>query len=167
MSDPSSLSSGASPGAPAHGPAFAVDRWLWRRGFGPGPVREGARTLILLAAVLLGAGAALLPLTAWPFWLGAGTTLSAWNFYHLALFVQRAFPSGNEGGANSSAARRLLAGQLARSNLRLFITGFFVYMALVVFHANPFALAAGLSAAVLVLPFLFRRKKRAKNHASL
>lgn len=157
--------------SPLH-PVYSVDHWLWRRGFGPGPVRSAARTLILLAAALLTAGAALLPFTAWPFWLGAGAALSAWNFYQLARFVQYAFPSGNEGGANSSAARRLLVGQLVRSNLRLFITGFFVYMALVVFHANPFALAAGLSAAVLVLPFLFRpfrfrRKGRAKNHASL
>ena len=50
------------------------------------------------------------------------------------------------------------------------MTGFFVYMAFVVFHANPFALAAGLSAAVLVLPFVFRpfvfrRKDRAKNQS--
>lgn len=149
-----------------------VDRRLWRRGFGPGPVRSGARTLILLAAALLAGGGALLPLTTWPFWLGAGAALSAWNFYQLALFVLRAFPSGNEGGANSPAARRLLLGQLARSNLRLCITGFLVYISLVVFHANPWALAAGLSAAVLVTPFLFlppvfrRGGARAKNHAS-
>lgn len=164
-----------SPLQPVHSLASFVDRRLWRSGFGPGPVRSGARTLILLAAALLAAGTLLLPLTAWPFWLGAGAALSAWNFYHLALFILHAFPSGNEGGASSSAARRLLAGQLVRSNLRLFITGFFVYMALVVFHANPFALAAGLSAAVLVLPLVFRpflfrpfrlRGKRAKNQAS-
>lgn len=160
------------PSSPVWPPARAVDRWLWRRGFGPGPVRGCARALILLAAALSLAGTLLLPLIAWPFWVGAGAALSAWNFYHLALFIQRAFPSGSEGGANSPAARRLLAGQVFRSNLRLFITGIFVYMALVVFHANPFALAAGLSAAVLILPvfFLFRsfpiRRGRAKKQAS-
>ena len=140
-------------------PVYFVDRWLWRQGFDAGPVRSGARTLMLLAAALLAVGTALLPLMTWPFWLGVGALLSAWNFYHLALFVLRTFPSsfpaGSKGGASSPAARRLLVGQVLRSNLRLFITGFFVYMALVVFHANPFALAAGLSAAVLILPVFF------------
>lgn len=145
-------------------PVDRVDRWLWRRGFAAGPVRTGARALILLAAALLAAGLALSPLTAWPFWLGAGAALSAWNFYSLALFVQRAFPTGNDGAASSSIARRLLLGQLLRSNLRLFITGFFVYTALVAFRANPFALVAGLSAAVLILPvlFFFRPHSRAE-----
>ena len=66
--------------------------------------------------------------------------------------------------AAKAAARRLLLGQLLRSNLRLFITGFFVYTALVAFRASPFALAAGLSAAVLILPvlFLFRYNSRAE-----
>lgn len=139
-----------------------VDGWLWRHGFAAGPVRTGARVLILLAAALFAAGLMLLPLTAWPFWLGVGAALSAWNFYSLALFVLRAFPGGNNGAA--PAARALLLGQLLRSNLRLFITGFFVYMALVAFHANPFALAAGLSAAVFVLPVVFvvRRGSRAE-----
>ena len=145
-------------------PVYRVDRGLWRRGFAAGPVRTGARVLILLAAALLAAGIALFPLAAWPFWLGVGAALSAWNFYSLALFVQHAFPSGNEGGAASSAARRLLLGQLLRANLRLSITGFFVYTAFVAFRASPFALAAGLSAAVLILPvlFLFRRDSRAE-----
>lgn len=140
-------------------PVYYVDRWLWRHGFAAGPVRVGARALILLAAALLTTGVILFPLASWPFWLGAGVALSAWNFYSLALFVLRAFPTGNAGGAASSAARRLLLGQLLRSNLRLFITGFFVYTALVAFHASPLALAAGLSAAVFILPvlFLFRR----------
>lgn len=141
-----------------------VDRWLWRRGFASGPVRTGARALILLAAALLAAGLVLSPLVTWPWWLGVGSALSAWNFYSLARFVLCAFPSGNEGAGTSGAARRLLFGQVLRSNLRLFITGFFVYMALVAFRANPFALAAGLSAAVLVLPalFLIRRGPRAE-----
>ena len=145
-------------------PVYRVDRWLWRRGFVAGPGRTGARALNLLAAALLAGGIVLLPLAAWPFWLGMGAALSAWNFYSLALFVQHAFPSGNEGRAASSAARRLLLGQLLRSNLRLFITGFFVYTALVAFRASPFALAAGLSAAVLILPvlFLFRYNSRAE-----
>ena len=34
-------------------PVYRVDRWLWRRGFVAGPVRTGARALILLAAALL------------------------------------------------------------------------------------------------------------------
>lgn len=72
----------------------------FRRGAGA----HRARALILLAAALLTAGIVLLPLAAWPFWLGMGAALSAWNFYSLALFVQHAFPSGNDGRAASSAA---------------------------------------------------------------
>lgn len=131
-----------------------VDRFLWRRGFQAGPVRRVARALILASAALLVLGALLLPLTAWPFWLGVGAALSSWNFYSLAFFIQHAFPFGAEGQEAAGASRGLWLGQLVRSNLRLFITGFLVYMALVVFRANPFALVAGLSAAVLMMPAL-------------
>lgn len=54
-------------------PVYRVDRWLWRRGFVAGPVRTGARALILLAAALLTAGIVLLPLAAWPFLAGHGS----------------------------------------------------------------------------------------------
>lgn len=139
-----------------------VDRFLWRRGFQAGPVRHVARALILTSAGLLALGALLLPLLRWPFWLGVGAVLSAWNFYSLAFFIQHAFPFATEGQAAASASRGLWLGQLARSNLRLFITGFLVYMALVVFRANPFALVAGLSAAVFMMPvlLLIRRDSR-------
>lgn len=55
---------------------------------------------------------------------------------------------------NSTNFRFFLQGQIFRSYFRLFITGILVYTALVVCRANPFALAAGLSAAVLVMPVL-------------
>lgn len=131
-----------------------VDRWLWRRGFRAEPVRVVTRSLFLAAAALLALGALALPLARWPFWLGAGAALSAWNFYSLAFFVQRAFPRPTAEDPDPAASRALLLGQLLRSNLRLFITGILVYMALVVFRANPFALVAGLSAAVLMIPAL-------------
>lgn len=158
-------------------PAETVERFLWRKGFPPGPVRGTAKILLLLAGFLFAFGLVLLPLATWPFWLGAGAALSAWNFYSMARFVLALFPSVTaqageaagkpDGTSGGSAARSLLLGQLLRSNLRLFITGFLVYTALVVCHANPFALTTGLSAAVAVVPALFfpRHKERGKKTA--
>lgn len=133
-----------------------VERYLWRRGFAPGPVRLVARTLIMMSAGLFILGVVLLPLARWPFWLGLGAALSTWNFYSLAFFVQKIFPSV---AANTGQARHLMLGQLLRSNLRLFITGILVYISLVRFHANPFALVAGLSLAVLIMPVLLIIRK--------
>ncbi len=154
---------------PAHGPTerrtlraravFAVDAFLYRRGFARGPVRLLARTLILLAALLLALGLAFLPLASWPFWLGAGAVFAAWNFFSMAHFIQRFF---FHAAATQAGTKNLMAGQIIRANLRLFITGIFLYTALMHWGANPFALVAGLSLAVLTIPFLplLERKER-------
>ena len=133
--------------------ADRVDRWLWQRGFPDGPVRTVIRNLVLVSTGLLILGTLLLPLIHWPFWLGVGAALSTWNFYSLAVFVQRAFPRPGA-GSSTNASRAFLIAQLLRSNLRLFITGILVYISLVVFRANPFALVAGLSATVCMIPAL-------------
>ena len=52
----------------------------------------------------------------------------------------------------ASRARIVKKGLLIRSQLRLFIPGFFVYIALVFFQANPIALAVGLSSALIIIP---------------
>ena len=80
--------------------------------------------------------------------------LSFWNFYTLALFIQKVLPASIPQGDKNGAvqARIVKKGLLIRTQLRLFITGIFVYIALVFFQAGPVALAAGLSSAMIIIP---------------
>ncbi len=82
------------------------------------------------------------------------SVLSFWNFYTLALFIQQVLPASIPGDDKNglSRARIVKKGLLIRSQLRLFITGIFVYIALVFFQASPAALAAGLSTAMIIIP---------------
>lgn len=158
-----------------------IEKLLWQRGFRNAAVRRISVVLLVMSTSLVAAGIILLPFTSWVFWLGVGAALSAWNFCSLADFVQRIFPvitaqtapaasssvnestldhtdnsKKNSGGKskNGAASKFFLQGQLFRSYFRLFITGILVYTALVVCRANPFALAIGLSAAILAMPML-------------
>lgn len=131
-----------------------VDRRLWRSGFIHAPLRRAARNLFLFSLMLFVVGVALLPWTTLVAWSGAMAMLSFWNFYTLALFIQEALPASipQEDKNGLSRARIVKKGLLIRSQLRLFITGIFVYIALVFFQASPAALAVGLSAAMILIP---------------
>lgn len=131
-----------------------VDRRLWRRGFIHAPLRRASRNLFLFSLILFIVGLALLPWRSVVFWSGAMSMLSFWNFYTLALFVQQALPASipQEDKDGLSRARIVKKGLLIRTQLRLFITGIFVYIALVFFQASPGALAAGLSSAMIIIP---------------
>ncbi len=59
-------------------------------------------------------------------------------------------PEADKNGAGR--ARIVKKGLLIRTQLRLFITGIFVYTALVFFQASPIALAVGLSTAMIIIP---------------
>ena len=138
-----------------------VERFLWRRGFVQPALRAATRDLFIFSAIFFGLGAALLPWTLDGLWAGVAALLSAWNFYTLALFIQHALPAviPESDKKGMATARVVKKGLLLRTYLRLFITGFFVYVALVQFQASPAALAAGLSAAVTIIPLslFFRR----------
>ena len=138
-----------------------VERFLWRRGFVHAPLRAATRNLLIFSALFLVFGMALVPWTLQVFWAGITAVLSAWNFYTLALFVQHAMPAViPESDKNGLATARVVEkGLHLRTYLRLFLTGFFVYFALVQFQASPIALAAGLSASVTIIPLslIFRR----------
>ena len=125
-----------------------VDRRLWRSGFIHAPLRRAARNLFLFSVILFAAGLVLLP------WCGVMSMLSFWNFYTLALFIQQVLPASIPGEDKNglSRARIVKKGLLIRTQLRLFITGIFVYIALVFFQANPIALAVGLSSALIIIP---------------
>ena len=138
-----------------------VERFLWRKGFVQAPLRVATRNLLIFSGIFLLLGAGLVPWSDQVFWAGVAAVLSAWNFYTLALFIQHAMPAViPEGDKNGLAtARGVKKGLLLRTYLRLFLTGFFVYVALVQFQVSPAALAAGLSASVTIIPLslIFRR----------
>ena len=131
-----------------------VDRRLWRRGFIHAPLRMAARNLFCFSLLLFLVGIMALPWGTDVFWSGVMSVLSFWNFYTLALFIQRVLPASmpERDKDGSSQARIVKKGLLIRTQLRLFITGIFVYIALVFFQASPGALAAGLSTAMIIIP---------------
>ena len=138
-----------------------VERFLWRRGFIHAPLRAATRNLLIFSGFFFLFGAALVPWSMEGFWAGVAALLSAWNFYTLALFIQHALPAviPESDKKGMATARIVKKGLLLRTYLRLFLTGFFVYLALVQFQASPVALAAGLSASVTIIPLslIFRR----------
>ena len=138
-----------------------VERGLWRKGFIHAPVRAAMRNIIIFSSAMLLAGTALFPWTDRLFWAGVMAVLFCWNFYTISLFVQEALPLSipEEDRRGAATARVVKKGLLLRTYLRLFLTGFFVYFALVQFQASPIALAAGLSASVTIIPLslIFRR----------
>ena len=131
-----------------------ADRHLWQKGFLHAPLRSAVRNLFFFSLLFLAAGIAAFPWSRSLFWGGAMAMLSVWNFYTLALFVQQVLPASipEEDRLGASRARIVKKGLLIRTQLRLFITGIFVYIALVVFQASPVALAAGLSSAIVIIP---------------
>ena len=136
---------------------------LWKKGFPEGLTRDAVRLTILLALLLIAGGTIFLPVSTRLFWAGFGAVLAAWNFYSLSHFVLHRLPRDAHDGAGEGGRKSFFAGQLLRSNLRLFITGILLYLALVVCEADIFSLLAGLSVVVLVIPaLLFFRGSRAK-----
>ena len=138
-----------------------VECALWRRGFVYAPLRAATRNLLIFSALFLLLGMALVPWSLQMFWGGIAAVLSAWNFYTLARFIQSCMPAvmpegDKKGVATAHVVKKSL---LFRTYLRLFITGLFVYVALVQFQANPAALAIGFSVPVTIIPLslIFQR----------
>ena len=131
-----------------------IERWLWRHGFFHAPLRRAMRNLFFFSWGLFLLGTALLGVTRSFFWAGVMALLSCWNFYTLARFIQAVMPVSipiqDKNGAQT--ARVVKKGLLLRTYFRLFITGLLVYISLVTFHAEPVALAAGLSVSVVIIP---------------
>lgn len=138
-----------------------IEAFLWRKGFFHAALRCALRNLFVFSSCFFLVGTVLLLWTPHFFWAGAMSVLSCWNFYSLACFIQRALPAviPETDRRGAGTARVVKKGLLFRTNLRLCITGILVYIALVTFQANPVALAAGLSASVIIIPIslIFRR----------
>ncbi len=90
-------------------------------------------------------------------WIFFGGLLSFWNFFFLAIFIQKYFNSKLLG---TSTDKFLPFGQILISNLRLFLTGILLYSFLVHWNANPIALLIGLSIPVATIPILLICKNK-------
>lgn len=138
-----------------------MEKALWRKGFVYAPLRLAVRDLLIFSAIFFAAGTALLPWTSQVFWAGVAALLSCWNFYTLAIFIQSTLPAAlpAEDKRGAATAHVVKKGLRLWTYLRLFLTGFFVYFALVQLQVSPIALAAGLSVSVTITPLslIFRR----------
>lgn len=90
-------------------------------------------------------------------WIFLGGILSFWNFFFVAIFIQKYFNSKLLG---TSADKILPLGQVLISNLRLFITGFLLYIFLTHWNAHPMALLIGVSIPVVTIPILLIYNKK-------
>lgn len=131
-----------------------IERYLWRQGFVQAPLRRAMRNLFCLSWALFLAGVLLLPMTSMVFWTGATALLSTWNFYTLSRFIQKALPAflPADDKDRAKTAHAIKKGLRLRAFLRLFITGILLYISLTTFHAEPVALAAGLSVSIVTIP---------------
>lgn len=90
-------------------------------------------------------------------WIFLGGLLSFWNFFFLAIFIQKYFNSKLLG---TNVDKFLPFGQILISNLRLFLTGILLYSFLVHWNANPIALLIGLSIPVATIPIILIYKNK-------
>ncbi len=87
----------------------------------------------------------------WFFWIFIAATLSFWNFFFLAITVQKSIYFNK---INSKNTKNFIIKQIFLSNLRLFISGILLYTFLVRWNANPFALVVGLAIPLFSIPIL-------------
>ena len=118
----------------------ALNDALTRQGFAPATRNVVLRTggcgaLFVLVGIAGWAGD--YAAARWILWFGVAALFSAWNFWALAKFVHQRISNN----WNRSLAARLLLS----TNLRLFITGIFVYISFVLAGAPLAALLGGLS----------------------
>lgn len=90
-------------------------------------------------------------------WIFFGGLLSFWNFFFLAIFIQKYFNSKLLG---TNVDKFLPFGQILISNLRLFLTGILLYSFLVHWNANPIALLIGLSIPIATIPIILIYKNK-------
>lgn len=111
---------------------------------------------IILCGLFLAAVPALFASTFF-LWIFLGGLLSFWNFFFLAVFIQKYFNSKLLG---TNTDKFLPFGQILISNLRLFLTGILLYSFLVHWKADPIALLIGVSIPVATIPILLLYKNK-------
>ena len=132
-----------------------IDGFLWRHGLIHAGTRTILRNIFLLSLFFFSLGIVLLPVTGFFFWTGLSALITCCRFYDLIKIVQQFLPSSlPQGDSRGQMTAQIVKKRvLLRGQFKLFFFAIFVYVALVVFHANPFALALGFSVSVIVIPF--------------
>ncbi len=118
-----------------------LDRWLWQRHFRDPLLRGIARRGILVTGFALLAGALLAFRTDALFWFGVGSLLAVWNFCALTGWTLRLLAAGWSGKG--------LISLLLHTNIRLFLTGFLLYICIIWCKATLFPLIMGLTLVVI------------------
>ena len=127
-----------------------INTYLDNKGFPP-PIQKIIKFNGFLVCLLFSIGLIIMPVTPWLFWLSCGALLSFWNFFFLAYFVQKMF---NFNKINTNMTRSFMLKQVFISNLRLCITGIFLYTFTIIWKVNPFALVIGLTIPLAMIPIL-------------
>lgn len=112
---------------------------------------------IMLLALILLVSLCTLGQSTFFLWIFLGGILSFWNFFFVAIFIQKYFNSKLLG---TKTDKILPFGQILISNLRLFITGFLLYIFLTQWNAHPIALIIGVSIPVATIPILLIYNKK-------
>lgn len=117
-----------------------LDAALERRGFAA-PIRR-----VLLCSLMVGTLCSLGGLAGWQkntalLWFGLFALFSTWNFWGIANFINKALSAG----WSTNIQVRLFLG----FQLRLFLTGIFVYIALVHWYAPLYSVLGGLSVSLV------------------
>lgn len=125
---------------PLPAPWRAANQWLARCGFSAMPKKVLYRTLLTGFLAILGS------IGPWEHapqvrWFGVFALFSAWNFFGLVALTNSMISSGWYKGAGFKT--------FFSFQIRLFLTAFFVYAALVWWSVPVVALVAGLSTALL------------------
>lgn len=120
---------------------YSLNGWLWKQGIRDPLLRKILYSQILVTLLTLGTGLFLWvwfdTFGSWLFWFGAGSALSAWNFYALIKYVQKVIIVG--------WSKKALVGLLIHTNIRLLFTGVLLYMAIIWCKALISALLPGLA----------------------
>ncbi len=125
-------------------PWILFDAALARRGFAA-PVRIILFRMLLCGLIAMLWSAISAPFSTWWLWFGLSTLFSAWNFFGLAKFIQQKI--------SVSSKKKMLSSLIWSFQLRLFLTGIFVYIALTRCKAPVSALVAGLSSLLVFIVF--------------
>ena len=112
---------------------------------------------ILLLSLIFLVSLCTLPQSTFFLWIFLGGILTFWNFFFVAIFIQKYFNSKLLG---TKSDKILPFGQVLISNLRPFITGFLLYISLTHWNAHPIALLIGVSIPVATIPILLICNKK-------
>lgn len=131
-----------------------INTYLNAQGFTP-PIQRVLKINACILCILFCITCVTFQKTDWVLWIFSGAMLTFFNFFFMALFIQKTIYSNR---LNIKQPRSFLIKQIFLSNLRLFITGILLYTFIVILGANPFAIAIGLTVPLALIPIILLAK---------